>query len=86
MSDDLGGVVPITVVVDMGVRKLCVKPLPGRKKGCPNYGDEKHCDCPPHAQPIADMIDLTQPVFAAYERYDLEAHEARYRANNTDRS
>jgi len=81
-SDDLGGIVRVDVVVDMSVRNLCVKPYPGRKKGCPNFACDRHPDCPPHSLPIDHTIDLSGTCFAAYERYDLEAHEARFRANN----
>lgn len=76
----------VTPVIDYSVRALCVTPYPLHPKGCPNVGK---CDrCPP-AAPFYDQIyDLSQPVYAVINEYDLGAHVERMKLKNpswTDR-
>ena len=68
-------IVQVVPVVDHSVRGLCVRPYPGHKKGCPNFG--KRGSCPPSARFVEDVIDLSKPVFAVYNVFDLGAHVAK---------
>jgi predicted metal-binding protein len=72
--------------IDYQVRGLCVKPYPLHPKGCPNVGK---CDrCPPKAPLFHEAFDLTQPVYAVVNEFDLAAHVERMKAANpqwTDR-
>ncbi len=63
-----GRVIP---VVDKAMRGLCARPYYRHPKGCPNIG---RCGCPPKAQMIGDLIDLSQPTFAIYSTFNLKAH------------
>jgi hypothetical protein len=64
-------------VIDYSVRGLCPKPYHGHKKGCPKFGDPKHAHrCPPGASFFDKYFDLTSPVFAVINDFDLEGHMA----------
>ena len=65
----------VKVVVDHGVRTLCVRPYPGHKKGCPNFKEKP--GCPPKAPMIEDVLDLYQPVFAIWNCFDMAGHVAK---------
>lgn len=73
-------------VIDYSVRALCVKPYPLHPKGCPNLGK---CErCPPHAPLYDQVYDLSQPVYAVVNEFDLAGHVERMKAKNptwTDR-
>ena len=70
----------VTPVIDYSVRELCVQPYPLHPKGCPNVGK---CDrCPP-AAPLFDLVfDMTQPVYAVVNEFDLAGHVGRMREKN----
>jgi hypothetical protein len=64
-------------IIDYSVRGLCQEPYRGHKKGCPNFGDPKHAHrCPPGAPFFDRYFDLTFPVFAVINNFDLEGHMA----------
>ena len=65
-------------VVDGCVRNLCAKPYPGHKTGCPNYG--KKAGCPPQAPIYWTVYDLSKPVYAIINEFDLRGHVERMRA------
>lgn len=68
--------------IDARVRGLCVTPYPLHPKGCPNVGK---CDrCPPKAPMFGDAFDLSRPVFALVNEFDLGAHVERMRLKNPD--
>ena len=67
-------------VIDSTVRELCVAPYPLHPKGCPNVGK---CDrCPPVAPMFDTTYDLTLPVYAVVNAFDLAKHVARMAERN----
>ncbi|OQB78726.1 MAG: hypothetical protein BWX88_05091 [Planctomycetes bacterium ADurb.Bin126] len=74
--------IAVTVCVDHAVRKLCWKPYPGHPHGCPNFAQKR--GCPPAAPLIETILDLTKPVVAIYNVFDLGAHRERMRAKHPD--
>ncbi|KKM69376.1 hypothetical protein LCGC14_1451460 [marine sediment metagenome] len=64
-------------VVDHTVRKLCIRPYPNHKKGCPNWGGKK--GCPPQVPLIGKLINLDKIVYAIYNRYEFGDHVERMR-------
>jgi predicted metal-binding protein len=75
-------IIPVEPVIDMSVRALCVKPYPGHKKGCPNYGKKK--GCPPEAPRFDDEYDLTKPIYAIINKFDIASHVSRMRELHPD--
>jgi hypothetical protein len=66
----------------------CRRPYPGHRKGCPNWSDINHPDCPPYCKPIGEIINLSSPVYAIYNRFPIGEHAARMKTlhpNWTDR-
>ena len=72
----------VQVVVDKGVRALCVKAYAGHAKGCPNFNEKP--GCPPQAPMIEDVLDLSQPVFAIWNFFDMAGHVAKMKAKHPD--
>lgn len=71
---------PVVPVIDVSVRGLCVRPYAGHTKGCPNFGK---CErCPPKIGLFPDLYDMTQPMFAVINEFDLASHVERMQANN----
>ena len=68
---------PVTLVVDHGMRAMCVRPYPGHKRGCPNFNGRSNC--PPKAGLIEKVLDLSAPVWAVWVTFDLAAHAERMR-------
>ena len=81
-EETAASVILITPVVDNTVRSLCVQPYPLHPKGCPNVGK---CDrCPPEAPMFNNKFDMTKPIYAVINEYDLAAHVARMKAKHPD--
>jgi predicted metal-binding protein len=68
---------PVMPVIDYKVRGLCPMPYPGHKKGCPNFG--KYPDCPPKAPFFDRYYDMSKPVYAIVNSFDLRAHTKKMR-------
>jgi len=67
-------------VLDYTVRGLCVRPYPLHPKGCPNVGK---CDrCPPDAPLFDEVYDISSPIYAVVNEFDLAGHVARMAAKN----
>ncbi len=49
-------IIEINPVIDYSVRRLCVKPYPNHKKGCPNFNKKE--GCPPTADFFDKVYDL----------------------------
>ena len=64
--------IEVKPIVDHTVRSICVRPYPGHPKGCPNF-NKKH-GCPPKAQLIENIIDLSKHVIAIYNVFDINKH------------
>lgn len=65
-------IIPVIPVVDYSVRGLCIKPYPGHKEGCPNFGKKK--GCPPEAKMFDTVYDMSKPVFAIINKFDFAGH------------
>ncbi len=70
----------VEVVLDPSMRNLCYKPYYNHPKGCPNYG--KRSGCPPAAPLINEVLDLSQPVWAAWVKFNLAKHRERMRGKH----
>lgn len=76
-----GVVVEVAPVIDHRVRGMCRLPYPRHPKGCPNFNDPKHSHrCPPKAPFFEQYFDLSHPVLAVVNEFDLGAHMARLAA------
>ena len=64
--------IEINPVIDMSVVSLCRKPYYNHPKGCPNFN--KRGACPPKAKPLDQIIDLSKPVYAIYNKFDFGSH------------
>ena len=62
----------VKIVIDEGVRQLCYQSYPLHPKGCPNYG--KRETCPPKAKLVNEIIDISAPVYAVWNVFDLASH------------
>jgi len=67
-------------VIDKSVRLLCLRPYPGHKKGCPNFG--KRDICPPNCPLIDEVFDLSKPVVAVWTSFNLESHRERMKSKH----
>lgn len=67
-------------VLDLSVRELCKRPYTNHPKGCPNYGKKK--GCPPQALLLNEVLDLAEPVWAVWVKFDLAAHRERMRGKH----
>lgn len=70
----------VKLVLDPKMRELCYRPYYNHPKGCPNYG--KRSSCPPKAPMLNEIMDLSKPVWAVWEIFDLAAHRERMRAKH----
>lgn len=61
--------------LDISVRGLCVKAYPGHTKGCPNFNHKK--GCPPGAPLFNDVFDISKPVYAIVNSFNLKEHRER---------
>lgn len=73
-------VLQVVPVIDHSVRALCAKPYPLHPKGCPNF---TKCDrCPPKAALYDRKYDLSKPVYAVVNEYNLAAHVDKMKVKN----
>lgn len=70
-------IISIQPVIDYSVRGLCVRPYPGHPRGCPNFN--KKSGCPPSAPKFDQYFDMSQPIYAIINRFDLASHRDRMR-------
>jgi len=76
-------------VLDYSVRGLCVKSYgakPNGKfshpKGCPNFGER--ILCPPQALKFPDIIDMNQPIYLIYNRFEFGEHVKKMKEKHPD--
>lgn len=69
-------------VIDEKMRDMCVLPYSGGSRGCPNYGRKPHC--PPAAPLLADLLVLSEPVYAVYHIFDVAAQAEKMRAKHPE--
>jgi predicted metal-binding protein len=72
--------IKVNPIIDHSVRCLCIRPYPGHKKGCPNFNHKN--GCPPGAPLFEDVYDLTKPIFAIVNKFNLSEHREKMRAAN----
>lgn len=75
-------IIQVNPLIDHSVRNLCAKPYPGHPKGCPNFNHKY--GCPPGAQLFDNVFDISKPVFAIYNQFDLKSHIERMREANPE--
>jgi predicted metal-binding protein len=68
-------IIKVAPVIDYSVRSLCAKPYYNHKRGCPNYGKKK--GCPPEAPLFDKVYDLSKPIYALINVFDLGSHVKR---------
>lgn len=68
---------PVKIILDPEMRKLCQRPYYNHPKGCPNFG--KRASCPPQAPLLSKVLDLAKPVWAIWVEFDLAKHRERMR-------
>lgn len=54
--------------------KLCRRPYPGHRKGCPKFGDDDQC--PPNTPKFWDFFHPDKPFCLVHSEFNLEAHAA----------
>jgi len=69
--------IEIKPVIDLKVRALCKHPYYNHRNGCPNFSKKE--GCPPSAPLINDILDLSKPIFAIYNIFDLFFHVQKMR-------
>ncbi len=74
--------IKVVPVVDRAVRWLCVRAYHGHAKGCPNWNRKD--GCPPKAPLLDQLINLSAPVYAVYNRFNLAAHVAAMKGEHPD--
>jgi predicted metal-binding protein len=65
-------IVQVHPVIDYSVRRLCYKPYHNHPNGCPNYGKKE--GCPPGAEFYHNVYDLSEPVYAICNAFDIKSH------------
>ena len=68
-------VIKVNPQIDLSVRSLCIKSYHGHPKGCPNFN---HKDgCPPESPTFEDVYDLSKPVYAIINKFNISEHRER---------
>jgi len=60
----------------------CYLPYPRHKKGCPNTGKCWHNNR--RMKMLSDIMDISKPIYAVYNEFDLEAHVSWMRQRHPD--
>lgn len=76
------GIIEVKPVIIRPVYRLCVRPYPNHKKGCPNYGRKK--GCPPGVPMFDSFYDLSKPIYAIYNAFDFKGHVDHVRERHPD--
>jgi hypothetical protein len=66
--------VPETLVIHKKFQDICIRPYPGHRKGCPNYGKKE--GCPPNQPLIHEVFDFKKPAFVIYTDFEIGLHAA----------
>ena len=68
--------------LDYSVRKLCQRPYPGHRQGCPNFG--KRDSCPPLTQRLESFMDIGDKLWLIWNRFDLGIHATKMRVRHPE--
>lgn len=52
--------------------KLCCKPYPNHKHGCPNYNYKD--GCPPDTKRLDEILNFSLPIFVIWNIFDFKFH------------
>ena len=76
--------IQVEPVIDYDMRKICVRKYPNHPKGCPNFN--KKTGCPPTLPRFEEsfLMDIRQPFYAIFNRFDFKAHCDRMRAKHPE--
>lgn len=58
--------------LDYSVRKLCCRPYPLHKNGCPNF--RKKSTCPPKYPLLQNLIDMNKEIWAIWNKFPIGEH------------
>jgi predicted metal-binding protein len=59
-------------VVNLSVRKLCIRPYPLHPKGCPNYNKKE--GCPPKSLIISKILNLNKKCYVIWNVFNFDKH------------
>jgi predicted metal-binding protein len=65
----------VNPIIAYETRGLCPRPYPGHKHGCPNFGKKE--GCPPNCATFDRVFDLTRPIYAIYNMFNIGAFAKR---------
>lgn len=68
------------------LKRLCIISYSSHRKGCPNYNKKK--GCPPNVRMFDYYFDMTKPIYAIYNAFDIKSHMAKMKEKHphwTDR-
>jgi predicted metal-binding protein len=72
----------IEPIIEDWVRVMCLNAYPLHPKGCPNWG--KSDRCPPKVSFFDSIYDLSYPVYAIINEFDLAAHVSKMKKTHPD--
>ena len=75
-------IIKVIPAIDYSVRRLCPKPYYNHPRGCPNFGRKK--GCPPGAPLFDQVYDISQPVYAIINEFDIGSHIERMREKHPE--
>lgn len=77
-----GGQRKTRLVINPRVRKLCARPYPGHRKGCPNFNKKK--GCPPKTKLVTSILDMKKPLWLIWNVFPFGAHVQELRKKHPD--
>jgi len=75
-------IVQVTPIIDPRMPGMCALPYPNHSKGCPNF--RKKIGCPPGLEMFDQIYDMSQPIYAIFNKFDIGSHMARMKIAHPD--
>lgn len=72
----------VSIVIDKSLRSLCKRPYYNHARGCPNYN--KKDGCPPKALHIENVLDLSNPIYCIFNKFDFKSHVDKMRGRHPE--
>jgi len=66
------------VVIDRKMQGMCRLSYPNHPRGCPNFDHKR--GCPPAVPLFSEVFDLSKPVYAIVNSFNLAEHVSRMKA------